>query len=240
MITLQEIFDDLASGEFTSMSLGNSALGSIVEAQYPKVVSSLNLGLLELYKRFKLKQKECTVHQHADVTTYYLRTDYLGPVADLDDEAYIVEVEDDPFEDDIIRILEIYDADNEVIPLNDYRYPDTGVFLLAFDTLSMVPADPVEVRTIVYQARYPKIILTDPFDPKDIELYFPDFIKEALLLYMASRIYKGKTSKAAEGTQNLGITFLAQFEAACKRLEQLGLAETRDLAHERFAAKGWV
>ena len=52
-MVLQDLFDTLASGEFSGLSLGQSVTGSIKEEAYPKVVAALNRGLVEIYKRYK-------------------------------------------------------------------------------------------------------------------------------------------------------------------------------------------
>ena len=237
MLTLQEIFDALAYGEFTNMALGNSVLGTLTEDKYPKVVSALNLGLVELYKRFLLKKKKCLLIQQAGVTTYFLRSDYVGMyIESIDDGAY----EEDVFEDDIIKVLAVCNAAGEDVPLNNPKYPNTGVFTQTYDTIHMVPAKPPATLTVTYQAEYPRIKIEDDFDPNEIKIYFPKFLLDPLLAYIAARIFKGKTSKSAEGETNLSTTFHYQFEAGCKKIVELGLAEEAEEQSGKFTARGWV
>jgi hypothetical protein len=237
MITLKEIFDNLAYGEFANLALGNSPLGTLTEDKYPKIVSAMNLGLVEIYKRFILKRKKCLLMQQTGVTTYYLRSDYVGDYLEtVDDGSY----EESAFNDDLIKVLEVEDAAGEDIPLNNPRYPDTGVFTQAFDTITMQPASPLKTLTLTYQAEYPKIVITDDFDPTEIRLFFPNFILEALLAYIAARVFKGKTSKSAEGETNLSTTFNYQFENACKKITELGLAEEAEELATNFTNKGFI
>lgn len=241
MILLSKIFDDLAYGEFANIAMGKSQLDSITEKHYPRVLSALNLGLTELYKRFKLKEKEFDIHQQTGVSVYYLRTDNMGDVGDLDSETYLVSSnDDDPFADDIIKILEAYDSDGEEVKINFSGDPDNSIFTQAHDIIKMTPSSPLETISIVYQATHPPITITPNFDPKLVKLYFPDFILEALLNFVASRIFKGKTSKAAEGETHLSLTFIQQFEHACRKIVELGLVADEELSHNRFTTDGWA
>lgn len=237
MLTLQDIFDNLAHGEFANLALGNSSLGTITEDKYPKIVSAINLGLMELYKRFLLKKKKFLLQQRAGVSLYYLRSDYIGDYLDLVEDGSF---EDDTIVTDLIRVLWVKDTAGIEIPLNDPRFPTTGVFTQSYDALRMTPASPLKTLTVTYQAKYPKIIIDEDFDPKEIELYFPHFILEALLAYVASRVFKGKTSKSAEGQTNISTTFHYQFIAACKDISELGLAEEMEERSTKFSAKGFV
>ena len=239
MILLSEIFDNLAFGEFTNLAIGQSVDDSITAAAYPKIVSAVNMGLREIYKRFLLKKKEFNLHQQSGVTIYYLRTDQLGDVGNMDDETYIAEAAVDPFGEDFIRILEAHDELGDVVHINNPKYPDTGIFTQTYDTIKMANHDPLAIITITYQASYPKIIINESFDPALVKLYIPDFIENALYTFIASRLFKGKTGKAAEGENRPVNTYLYQFEAACAKLDELGLAEETEDNYNTFQDRGW-
>ena len=249
---LQELFDNLAAGEFANLAVGNSITGSITEASYPKMVSHINMGLREIYKRFLLKKKECTLYQQEGVTTYYLRSTHVGYVGSMGPDVYIEDVYNDTFDDDVIKVLEAYDSLGDSIPVNDPRKQNVGILYsaadsvdirittLAFDTIKMVPCDPLQAVTLVYQASHPKIVITEDFNPATYQLYFPDFIETALMAFIASRLYKGKASKAVEGEVREYNTFFYQFEKACKEIKDLGLAEELLTEENGFERKGWV
>lgn len=52
-MTLQEIFDQLAYGEFRTLSVGEDG---IQPKSYASMINHINLGLNALYKRFPLKR----------------------------------------------------------------------------------------------------------------------------------------------------------------------------------------
>lgn len=239
-MVLQELFDNLAHGEFSNLAVGNSATGSIKQEAYPKVVTHINRALKAIYKRFILKKKTIWVHQQADLSTYYLRSAYLidtvpGP------DAYLSDLSTDPFEDDLVNVLYARDGDGEDMPLNNPRYPDTGIFTQAADTLEMTPDnDDLQVIQLTYQAFYPRIVITETFSPETYPLYFPAFIEEALMVHIASQLFKGKTSKASEGEGYGTNTFEYRFDKACQEIEDLGLAEPSEEKSQRFTKKGFV
>lgn len=241
MITLQNFFNILASGEFSHIAIGNSIAETIVADKYPKIIDSLNLGLTELYKRFPLKTKEIDLYEQTGLTTYFIRPDYISTsIGSVSQRAYLIDSELDPFQGDLIKITDAYDADGGTIHINNKLYPEVGIFTTAFDTIKLTVADEPRVISLVYKANYPRITITDDFDPEIIELHFPDWIHEPLLSYIAARLFKGKASKASEGEGNLYTTFMYQFEASCKNIELLGLAERTDSPSENFTNNRWV
>jgi len=236
---LQKLFDKLAYGEFADIAIGNSDSGTITQAAYPKVVAHINSGLLELYKRFLLKKKTVKIVQQTGVEIYYLRPEYATTLSSISPTAYIIEDDNDPFDSDLIRVLEVYDDFGDVVPLNNPRFRDTGVFTTAFDTLKMITADPPKTLSVICQVAYPEIIITEDFDPESFELNFPVFIESALLAFVAARMFKGRPAKTEGGGPAYNI-YDGYFERACKKIEELGLAEDQDSDCDHFSDNGWV
>ena len=240
MILLQEIFDTLATGEFSHIKLGNSLQGTIAEADYPKIVSAVNLGLLDLYKKFQLRKGEFIIHQHADVTSYYLRKERAAELTEMDDYCYIEIGEDESFPEDFISVNSLWEDSGTEIPLNDKSNKATGGFTPSFDVLQMTPRVPPIAVHVEYRARYPKIVITETFDPEKVELHVPDFIMEPLLYFVASRVFRGIASKATEGETTSAITYHTLYRTACLEIEQNGLVTPNDSSNEQFSDNGWV
>jgi len=240
MILLQEIFDTLATGEFSHIKLGNSLQGTIAEADYPKIVSAVNLGLLDLYKKFQLRKGEFVVHQHPAVMNYYLRKERAASLDEMGDYSYIEIPEDETFPKDFLNVNSLWEDDGTEIPLNDNTQKVLGGFTPAFDILKMVPRNPPIAVHVEYRARYPKIVITESFDPEKIELHVPDFIMEPLLYFVASRVFRGIASKATEGETTSAITYHTLYRTACLEIQQSGLVTTDDNSNERFSNDGWI
>lgn len=240
MITLQEIFDTLATGEFSNLKLGNSLLGTISEEDYPKIVSAINLGLLDLHKRFPLREGEIIVHQYPGVTKYELRESRANILGLLDNETYIELTEGESWPGDLIKVDSLWETDGTEIPLNDPCYADTGGFTPSFDILKMVPRSPAIPVYIKYRAGYPKIVITDSFNPETEILHIPDYILEALLFFIASRVFRGIASKASEGEVTSAHTYLTLYRTVCQEITNQGLTSQDKNDSDQFKSNGWV
>ena len=241
-MVLQDLFDTLATGEFASLSLANSVTGSIKEEAYPRIVRAINRSLLEVYKRFLLKKKKVYLVQQSGLYRYYLRTQYLGYSTSTGIQAYLLDHPDEIFQEDVIRILSIMDADDNEIALNPSHpgLEQTYFRTSQFDALDLTTPDDNQIFMVTYQARYPKIEITETFDPDTFNLYYPPFIENILINHIASLLVKGKTTKASEGEGYASNTFAAKYEMACLKLIELGLAEETYTQDIRFERKGFV
>lgn len=239
---LQDLFDSLASGEIVNLSLANSVTGSIKEEAYPKLVRATNRGLLSLYKRFLLKKKNINLVQQTDVTQYQIKPQFLGYPEATGPSAYLLDHPNELFMDDILKIISITNSEDEVTEINpSHPYLDQTYFKTSsFDTVDLVTTSVDQIFTIKYQARHPKIVITDSFDPETLTLDYPPFIEDALIKYIASLLIQGKTTKASEGEGYASNTWRAQYEIACTEITQLGLAEDVLDTDDRFSRRGFV
>lgn len=242
-MVLQDLFDTLASGEFSNLALGQGVTGSIKEDAYPKVVSAINRSLLSLYQKFLLKKKRVYLVQQNGITRYYLRTKYLGYSGATGPEAYLVDYPNEVFLDDVIRILWITDIDGNPIELNPpHPVLEQTYFRSAqFDALDLITSLDDQTFIIEFQAKLPLIEITEDFDPETLQLYYPSFLEEALLYKIASIIARGKTVRASEGEGYASNTWDTKYNQACQELSLLGLAEEFTSEEDlRFERKGFV
>lgn len=239
MLTLKELFDDLAHGEFAHMAIGNARVGTIQPDRYPKLVSLINAGLLDLYTRFSLKTKEINLHQRAGKTLYYLRSEHAGDPNGGDDEIYLDATIGEGISNDIIKITKAYNDMGERVHINDARYPE-DIFMPEQDIIKMTPSDPVSVISLVYQASYPRITITEGFDPATEKLYFPRYLKRALMAFVAASLFTGKTSNSVEGQGSVTRSFLYRYEAECLRIEGNTLDLEVEEEPEQFSNNGWA
>jgi hypothetical protein len=95
---LRDLLKDLTYGELQGLAIGNllpgEAESEVDPHQYQQVVSYINMGLTELYKRFFLRSVEIMLQQHAEISTYLLHSDYslantTSPIAES--ERYIID-----------------------------------------------------------------------------------------------------------------------------------------------------
>jgi hypothetical protein len=232
-MVIQELFDELATGEFSNLAIGNSINGSIEPDAYKKVITQVNAGLREIYKRFLLREKTLVIARPLGTTEHFLRDGNTAITVSVEAEG------ETPTVADLCRVIDVYDVLGEtIVYLNDKRHP-LSVFTKGHDHL--IIKDPLPVNLgVEYQAYYPKIVLSETFDPETYNLYYPEYISYALKCYVASELFTGKTSKATEGEAQIYNTFHGKFEKACKLIEDKGFAEEVITEESKFEMGGWV
>jgi len=77
-MNLQDIYDQLTHGELAQVSLGDTNTGKMTEENKAKVIGHINLGLMDLYKKFRLKENEIYVMLHPERNVYYIDNKYIS------------------------------------------------------------------------------------------------------------------------------------------------------------------
>jgi hypothetical protein len=250
MIYLQELLDDLAYGELHGIKLGNSSEETLDPASYPRVISATNIALHKIYTELHLREKRLKLHQQAGVTRYFLRSGYSAEVGSFGADAYLEESDNDPFENDVIKVTAVYDSENKKVRLNDKDYPcdmftpDFDVIDIAAPSTTLYNADQtqrtaLDTFTLVYRARYPKIVLKQNFNPEKFPIYCPEFIKDPLLIYIAYKMFR-KPVKIAKGEVSPSQSLIIEFRNAMARIKASNVELNDDTERNTFESKGWV
>lgn len=232
-MTLSDIFDQLAYGEFNKIFLGES--GAIPQASWNRIITHINLGLTELYKRFDLKQVELPIEVVAGTLDYDLKG--AG---------------------DFIEIMHVFNSDNVEIPLNNRVTSiskEWGAAQPIVDrvhtnipsVLSVNPQMLPQVLTVVYKAGHvaiPKIADNelDGFDLTSVAIELPVTYLEALLYFIASRIFNPMDQGSIQNRQpfHSGNNYYSKYEAACAQLMTKGLDISEKLDTGLFQRKGFI
>lgn len=221
---IQEVFDLLAQGEFSQLSIGGAEPGVINEASHARVVGHISLGLTALYRRFNLKENGVGFDIEPGAETYKL---------------------DVP---DLLKVERVVADSGHELTINDFGDSYT-CFTPALNTLRLSPKlqaqgpdTPEHLKTkslmVYYRANHPKIIGSSGFliaETKQIEL--PPSHLQALLYYVASRVHNpvGMVNEFHAGN-----TWYAKYEAECRGLENDGYKIQEFPCDTRFRDRGWV
>jgi len=92
-MTIQDVINDVAQGELKQLAVKDDSAA---------VISYINLGLIELYKRFTLKTSEIIIPLIASQTMYTMPDDYQSILEVLDENGDWYSIND---EDDALSIL---------------------------------------------------------------------------------------------------------------------------------------
>jgi hypothetical protein len=246
---LSEIFMQLTHGELSQLSLGGSEAGEISEANYPKIVSHVNLALTALYKRFPLKEGQLTVALQAGRSTYPLTSSYAAANRrSRESVKFILDTQAEPFENDIHKIERVYTDTGFELGLNDEAdmyscFTPTATTLRVPLAVVAESADlPQELKTtnlvVVYRANHPPITISlGLFEPERVEVDLPYSHLEPLLYYVASRVNNptGMTNEFHAGN-----SYAAKYELSCAELERINLRVDQGSQNTRLERNGWV
>lgn len=205
-MTLNDLFTDLALGELSNLSVSEN--NTIIAEKRPQVVVYANEALLALYSRFVLIEKDMLVEMREATTNYHLLKRYAISQYDESNPTdrwslpYIIDGLAEPFTEDVIKILSVYNSFGIKLPLNDLENP-----MSVFNPQSTVLQVPFPIAgqalAIEYQAKHPILSHCDCND----EIYLPEVLHRALKAYIASKMFmhmntQESTAKGQEHSMN--------------------------------------
>lgn len=219
-IKLSEIFDNLVYGEFSKLSIGED--GSVTTKDYNRLITHINLGISELFKRFSLKHAEVAVTVIKGTTLYSLG-------------------------ENVVEVLRVMDKLGIELPINRVEYGITGSVVTP--TLSTIKVKDVEPQVLTVTCKMaptpielvPVDILGE-YEPSLIETELPRTYLEALLYFVASRVFNpvGLESAVNRAPFHTGNNYYSKYEAACALLASVGLDVEETVEYHKFSSKGFV
>ncbi len=230
---LSELFDQLVYGELANTVIGKQGISV---NNYPSMITHINLGLYELYKRFNLKKDSVIVQQFAAIKEYSLNSKYsLSNTDSLEAIRYIVDNTGKPFTDNILKIETIVNTLDDVpFALNQFNDPDSINLINLTSFTVPKPVDELLIK-VVYRANHQRI-LVETLDPLNQEIELPITHLEALLYYIASRYHGSLPS--VDGV-NEGNNYVGKFERSCLKISELGLVNKEEDTNYRIHSNGW-
>lgn len=231
-MNLSEYLTDLSYKELSNLSLSDSGSGTIKDDKIPFVVSCINDALLRLYTKFILKEKSFILELKDWIGEYKLESKYAYSTG-LDSNKYIMDGSD-PFIDDLIKILDVYDAYGKKIPINNTSN-SLSIFTPKVNVIQVPNIDLYgRLLSINYQARHP--ILDYSLNPQQ-EIELPDSLLAALSSYVAYSIYNTmNTKEASEAAQKYLQTYVALVQ---ETIETDAVNSSISQNNSRFFLNGW-
>jgi hypothetical protein len=234
-MNIQELFADLSFGELSTLSLASDGNGLITDAGKERIIRFANDGLLKLYTRYMLKQDNVIIELVEWITNYHLSSKFAESKMGTSGQKvfYIKDLYEEPFTDDVIRILNVFDSTGSELPLDDEGNP-YSLFLPQGDVLQ-VP-NPVQGTPLAigYQAKHPKLTLDDLH--QEIEL--PEVLHPALRSWIAYRAFGQVQTQEA---QVMSQGSLAAYENTCNEVVANDLVRSSiSQTNNRFQRNGWV
>lgn len=235
MIKLTELYKSLALSVLNNTSVITDDKKDIEPDKKEYILEFINEGLTRLHGRFPLKTESVFVEMREGRTEYPLlsRYSFMGFDPELAQYPFIMDSVTHPFEENVIKILMVYDSTGERRGLNDNHNPH-GLFTPRPDTLQCIRPRHCEVLTVTYQAKHPTLTV----DGENQEVDLPDSLLPALKYWVAYSYYTGlntaeSTSKAAE--------YLQMYESICGEVKDYDLGSSSESnTNTLFERRGWI
>lgn len=231
---LSTLIDNLVIGEFGQLGIKDDLLNG----NYSQLVPSVNLGLTALHKRFNLLTDDVYIQQYEHIATYYLKDKYRASnTGSTETYKYIDDTVFQPFESDrLIAVVAIEDEVGNNLKFNDDN-STSNVYMPAYNAIQCSTPVSDNVWRVIYTKDHARIVLTEGFDPSEVEVDIPEAYLEPLLYYIASRSHSGTGTLNQVNDAN---TYLAKYEAACQDLDRYGLVQRDSLTNMKLEINGWV
>ena len=205
------------------------------------LVALIQEGLTRLYTRFIIREKHVIVEMQVGVTFYHLNS--LYSVQNDDRERvpypYIMDLPNEPFQDDVIKVLEVVDSAGVTRPINDSNNVNS-VHIVQYDVIQNPCPRYLECLFVTYQAKHIAMIsyLEDGQFVVEDEIFLPDALVPALSNYVAYMVFS--RINTPEGVAKAS-GHLAIYEQVCRDVESMDLL-TNSISgtNSRFSQNGWA
>lgn len=152
---LIELLDELAMGELSNMAFAKT--GAIDLAAHPRVITSINVALNDIFSRVALAEKEVLVETLDWKQVYFIRKEHARMNQESTELKYILDTPTNPFTGDLVKVLGVCNEVGDPLPVNDAEQW-ASVFIPAFDTIQFNHPGAQQVFSVQYQALHPKLV----------------------------------------------------------------------------------
>lgn len=237
MYYIEELFCRLAYGPLKHTSNVDEAVpGEIVEDQQSAITQFANECLTRLHSRFILRENTVIVEMQEGRTNYPLLKKYAVQSYDPAEvqDPFIMDLSGEPFDEDVIKILSVWDSDGHRRPLNDADKA-WSVFTPRPTVLQNTRPRRNEALSLVYQAKHPKI---DCGEGGNGVIELPETLDAALDAYIAYKAFSVISSQ--EGSVKAA-EMLQKYEDVCNEVIEHDLVNSsRTNTGNKFHDRGFV
>lgn len=232
---IEDLFEKLSYGPYAALSPGAAGSGFIEETARGQVLSHANDALLVLFTKFDLIHKDVMIGMDEVTTFYHLDRKFSPHQEDSTEKRrYILDLPEERFEGDVVKILEVYNTYGFRHPLNDDGNPNS-LFTPQKNVLQVPHPIPGQALSVTYQAKHPKLLNDGNLEQ---EILLPDILVEPLVSYIAYKKYTNMvTAEATAKAQE----HLALFDRQCNEAVQSDAVQTSYApTNTRFEKGGYI
>lgn len=233
---VQELFYRLSVGELSNLAMSKEGSGEIRPEDQGKLIVYVNAALTAIHKRFLLITREVLIETVDYITNYHLKTQYALSSNSDEPYKYIIDLGGSPFDGEIIRILEVYDARKHKLPLND---PGHSESLFTPGPFTLQVPNPINrnALSVMYQANHKPLefigLKNDDVLAQEIDV--PGFLEAAMTNHVAYKVFSHLNGQEHQAKAQ---EYLTLFDTDCAEIEEKDLinqsqSNTQTKLHER-------
>jgi hypothetical protein len=230
---LQTVIDHLKTGEFSLENLGGNIDDGVTSNNTHSIINYINLGLIDLYKRFNLSIKEIHLQQFAQIQKYTLSSKYALSNLQSEHVKYIIDTLDAPFKNDILLITNVYNEIGCELPLNDSN-KEGSVFTPKYNVIQ-IPCPKDENSTIITYRASPELLVCNCDFTQEVEI--PYTFLECLLFFVASRFKASRPNQESLIESN---NYAQKYQASIDLIKMEGLYNSSLNTSVKLCERGFV
>lgn len=234
-MNLHAFFEKLSYGELSNLYMGINGEGTIQDKDKARILSFIQEGLLMLYSKFLLKESSLILESFDHITQYHLlkRFSKSRQAETGEKYAYILDKDGERFNEDVIKVMGVYDHYGRSRPLNDL---ENQLSVMTPQTRTIELPDPQNghIWIVTYQANHPVLNLDDDSE----EIVLPSILIPALSAYVGylAHTYMGTPEATAKGQE-----YLMRYADIVQTAENQDLVNSSiSQSHLRFYRRGWI
>lgn len=231
---IKDLYRNLSYGVLKNLAMSGEGSGDIREKDRGSVILAANEALLRLYSRFLLREKDVMIQMVDGITNYHLLkrfAQFTDP--QVEEYPYIYDMALEPFEEDVIKVLAVYNSDGFQLPLNDNEAP-WSLFTPQATVLQVPNPEPNKALAVLYQARHPELEADKIEQP--IEL--PYVLHGAFYNYIGYQIY---TDIGTAESLSKAMLLLQNYNTICDDAVANDTVQTSiATSNSRFEKRGWA
>ncbi len=230
-----EIMQHLTYGELQQNAIGNSKGGQILEANYPKVMSSINRGVNQIQRDLAMHENNVRVELQVGIVTYPLHSRH-SLVTGTDPVKFISDSEFFPFADDIGRITHVYNKGGEELPVNVLNDP-RSVYIPRHNVIQYGFAREGDVLAITYLRHTKPLVVTTAEVAAETYLGIPDYALSALYAHVASTLTSGI---ATDLVVSVAQSWRNEYESRIAKLKLTPFIERGSVINTKLTDRGFI
>lgn len=248
MIKIEEVVNLLAEAELSNVMYTDLESKKLNPTKVLALVRSINLGLLELHKRFPLKTGTLTLNLQPNLRRYYLRPEYqVGKAPRPGVIQYIAQGTDRLEAGELLKVEKVLNPDGLELDLNisdsyigvscpQFDVLEINTFAQAHFTEHRYATLIVEYRKTAKQLMVFEDSLPEELLAQNVDLPYTHL--QALVYFVAKRLRSpiGFSQNSAQEAVN----YNTLYETECNNLNMLGLYSDQHGSTDRFTRGGWA